>query len=145
VGDEVVTQDRIMVQPEVGYSLLAGAWGGLDVLVGARYSYLSADFSVSSGGTVVAETSGRTEWFDGTAGLRIRVRADPEWHLFAKGDVGGGGSNFTWQAFAGAAFDFAQCCSAVVAYRHLDVDYEHDRVVDDVYLSGPAIGVQFRL
>jgi hypothetical protein len=145
VGDVVLTQDQTMLQPEVGYSLLARPWGAVDGLVGARYWHLSADLSVSSGGTLLSEQSGRTDWVDGTVGFRIRVQPGSGLRIFAKGDVGGGGSNFTWQALAGIGFDFAKCCSAIVAYRHIDVDYESDLVVDEVYLTGPAIGVEFRL
>jgi hypothetical protein len=145
VGDVVVTQDQTMLQPEAGYSLLARPWGGVDGLIGARFWHLSADLSLSSGGTLLSEESGRTDWVDGTVGFRIRVRPESGVRLFAKGDVGGGGSNFTWQALAGVGLDFAKCCSAIVAYRHLDVDYESDLVVDDVYLTGPAIGVEFHL
>jgi hypothetical protein len=37
----------------------------------------------------------------------------------------------------------AACCSVIVAYRQLDVDYERDTFVDDVYMTGPALSVGF--
>jgi hypothetical protein len=145
VGDVVLTQDQTMLQPEVGYALLTRPWGGVDGLVGIRYWHQSVDVSVNSGGATLSEQSGRANWLDGTVGFRIRVQSDSDWRLFARGDVGGGGSKFTWQALAGVGFDFAKCCSAIAAYRHLDVNYQSDQVVDDVYLTGPAIGVEFHL
>jgi hypothetical protein len=32
-----VGQDELMLHPEVGYTLLARPWGGVDGLIGARY------------------------------------------------------------------------------------------------------------
>ena len=133
--------DQVILQPEVGYMLLARPWGGIDGLVGVRYWHISTEINASAGGSVGA-VSGSQEWVDGTVGGRIRFSPAPKWRLFGKGDIGGGGSKFSWQAIGGAAFTFAQCCSAVAAYRHLDVDYESGGVINDVYMTGPALGIE---
>jgi hypothetical protein len=133
--------DQVMLNPEVGYSLLVRPWGGIDGLVGVRYWDLSTDISGSSGGTSTGTVSGNHHWVDGTVTGRIRYSPSPKWQLFALGDIGAGGSNLTWQGMGGAAYTFTDCCSAVVAYRHIDVDYESDSFTNDSYMTGPALGL----
>ena len=83
-------------------------------------------------------------WFDGTAGARVRYNPAEKWHLFAKGDVGAGGSKLTWQAFGGLGWDVSGCCALMAAYKHLDVNYERDGLVSDNYTSGAALGFEIR-
>jgi opacity protein-like surface antigen len=136
-----VNLDQVMVNPEVGYTLLAAPWGGIDGLVGARYWHVSTDIGASSGSTPAGTVSDDHHWVDGTVAGRVRYEPGPKWHVFALGDVGAGGSDFTWQAMAGAAYAFTDCCSAVVSYRHLDVDYKSDSFTNDSYMTGPALGL----
>lgn len=131
-----VGQDQFILQPEVGYTILTRPWGGVDALAGVRYWHLSVDVDAPAG-----TASGDKGWVDGTVGLNFRYQPAEKWHLFAKGDVGAGGSDFTWQLFGGAGYDLGSCCSLVAAYRHLDVDYDNEGLLYDVQLSGPALGV----
>ena len=80
----------------------------------------------------------------GTIGARLRYGSTRRWHLFFKGDAGAGGSNFTWQVIGGGGYDLGSCCIARAAYRHLDVDYESADILTDVYLSGPALGLEIK-
>lgn len=136
--------DQVIVQPEIGYTLLVRPWGGVDGLAGARYWHTDAGVDVTEQGTQVAATSGSKGWVDGTLGARVRYGFAQRWHLIGKGDVGAGGSDFTWQAMGGVGIDVGACCTALAAYRHLDADYESDDFVYDAYLSGPTLGFEAR-
>jgi hypothetical protein len=136
--------DQVITQPEVGYTLLVRPWGGLDGLAGVRYWHMNADIGASEGGAQVAQASGSQDWVDGTVGALLRFRPAPKWHFWAKGDIGGGGSQFTWQAHGGVGYDVGHCCTGVALYRHLDVDYESGDFINDVYMTGPALGFELR-
>lgn len=139
-----LTQDQVILQPEVGYAVLQRPWGGVDALVGLRYWHLTAGLDVSVSGGPSDSREASQDWVDGTVGGRIRYRAGEKWRLYAKVDLGTGGSKFTWQALGGAAYDLGRCCALTAAYRHLDVDYDSDDFLFDTYLTGPALGVELR-
>ena len=136
--------DQVILQPEIGYTLLVRPWGGVDGLAGVRYWHTDAGIDVTEEGTQVAALSGSQGWVDGTVGARVRYGFARRWHLTGKGDVGTGASDFTWQALGGVGIDVGTCCTALAAYRHLDTDYESDDFVYDAYLSGPTLGFEAR-
>jgi hypothetical protein len=141
MGDEAgaitVNQEQLMLQPEVGRTMVSEPWGTVDLLAGVRYWDLTVDLTAPPD-----ELSGSHAWIDATVGAAWRFQPGQHWRLFAKGDLGGGGSQFTWQALGGAGYNLGRCCTVVGAYRYLDVDYEQDDgLVYDVHLSGPALGV----
>ncbi len=132
-------QDELMLHPEVGYTLLARPWGGLDGLIGARYRNLGVSLEVPA-----QEISADRGWVDGTVGVNLRYQPAEKWRLAAKADVGAGGSDFTWQLYGGAGYALGRCCSLVAAWRAVGVDYEKDDLVYDVRMSGPTLGVTLR-
>jgi len=144
LGDEVegvtIDQEEFILQPEVGRTVVARPWGGVDVLAGVRYWHLNVDVTAPP-----SALSGSKEWLDATVGAAWRFQPGQHWHLFAKGDLGGGGSKFTWQGYGGAGYDVSHCCAISALYRYLDVDYEKDDdFVYDVHLDGPALGLTVR-
>ena len=64
-----VGQDELMLHPEVGYTLLARPWGGVDGLIGARYRNLGVDLSGPSQGV-----SADRNWVDATVGANFRYQ-----------------------------------------------------------------------
>jgi hypothetical protein len=58
-------------------------------------------------------------------------------------DVGGGSSNFTWQAFSGVGYRFAWG-DVTLGYRHLSYDFHSDRPLDKLAFSGPIFGIGFK-
>jgi hypothetical protein len=135
-------EDLVMIQPAAGYTLLARPWGGLEALGGLRYWHVSTGLVATGPGQ--ATRSASQDWVDGTLGARLRYSPGPRWQLFALGDLGGGGSSFTWQAWGGVGFNVGSCCAIYGSYRHLDVDYETDTFVNDTHLTGPGVGFGFR-
>ena len=77
-------------------------------------------------------------------GARGRIAVTKSIVLVGKADLGGGGSEFTYQFFGGAAFNLSRRVSLVGAYRVLHVDYDKDNFLFDMSLTGPVIGVGFR-
>ena len=134
-----VGQDELMLHPEVGYTLLARPWGGVDGLIGARYRNLGVDLSVPAQG-VSADRS----WVDATVGANVRYQPAEKWRIVAKADLGAGGSDLAWQLYAGAGYDLGSCCALVAAWRYLDVDYDQEGLVYDVRLGGPTFGLTLR-
>jgi opacity protein-like surface antigen len=140
-----IEQYQTMLAPHVGYSAFIWPKATVHAIAGLRYWHVKAELtavlpSMSSG----AETS--ADWADGIVGADVRATPwGPRWHLLAYADLGAGGSDFTWQALGGATYDLSRCCSIGLIYRHLDVDYESDRLVNDVAMGGPALsfGVRF--
>jgi len=87
-------------------------------------------------------------------GARLRYAVAPGHELFVRGDVGGFGvgSDFSWQAVAGYAWDFAVwngvTFSGVLGYKALYVDYTQgeglSRYGFDMLQHGPVLGVNMR-
>ncbi|MCZ8108669.1 MAG: hypothetical protein O9972_63860 [Burkholderiales bacterium] len=134
-----------------------------DILAGARYWYQKIDASVALAGTVdlgnlvvgggrAIAKSGSVDWVDAFAGVRARVSLTPNQHLELRGDLGGGGSNFTWNALAAYAYDFTTkngiTYSGVIGYKALYVDYVQgagtNRYAFDMLQHGPVLGLSVR-
>jgi opacity protein-like surface antigen len=129
--------DELMLHPELGFTILTRPWGGVDLMVGARYWHVSLDLSAPP-----QDRTGDEGWIDGTIGAGLRFQPAEGWHVLAKADAGAGGSDFTWQALGGGGYDISECCTLVAAYRYLDVDYEQSNgLTHDVSFHGPAIGL----
>lgn len=134
-----------------------------DVLAGARYWYQKLDLGLDiattvnlgdlafRGGRAIAK-SGSVDWVDAFAGVRARVSLAPNHHLEFRGDLGAGGSKFTWQALAAYAYDFKTTngitYSAVIGYKALYVDYVQgsglSRYEFDMLQHGPVVGMSVR-
>ncbi|MGO4677172.1 hypothetical protein AB4Z40_30195 [Bosea sp. 2YAB26] len=136
---------------------------GFDVLAGARYWYQRADISFDAGATVdvgdlsfgrnvAIARSGSVDWVDGFAGARMRIGVAPGHEIFLRGDLGGGGSKFSWQGIAGYSFDFAEkngiTYSGILGYRALYADYAQGegrrRYAFDMLMHGPVVGLSLR-
>jgi len=146
-GNEAVVfeSEQGIVQGELGYAVVDGEWGGIDLLGGARYWHPIVNVTAAGGVNGSIDVgSGSVSWIDGTAGVRVRGEPAPRWHLSTKGDIGAGGSKLSWQAVGAVGFDVAHCCALAASYRHLDVNYDRDGFVHDSYLSGFALGLMLR-
>jgi len=139
-----IEQYQTMVAPQVAYAMFTWPSASVHAIAGVRYWHVKAALtailpSMSSG----AEAS--ADWVDGTVGADVRATPwGPRWQLLAYADLGAGGSNFTWQTLGGVSYELSRCCSVGLIYRHLDVDYESDRLVNDVGMGGPAVSFGFR-
>lgn len=132
-----------VVQAYGGYELLGARDSHLDVFGGIRYYDLEAQLGLREGalpGVLLTEDG---NWVDGVVGLRWDTRFAGNWEAFASADVGGGGSDVSWQLIGGVGYRFSWG-SIVGGWRHLEIDYEKGNFKLDAALSGPFIGAAFR-
>ena len=126
-----------VVTPDVGYTVLSGDRGNLDLHIGARYLYLESDIRLGPDG--IDESS---DIWDGIVGIRGRINLTEKLYLPYYLDIGTGGSEMTWQALAGLGYQF-KYVDVVAGYRYLEWDFDDDSVFDDLSFSGPYGGVKF--
>lgn len=125
------------------YRVLEGTTS-VDVLVGARYEYISADLGLSGGIGSGRRVSDSKSWWDGFAGARVVYRPAKAWTVNGYLDVGAGGSKLSWQAVAGASYAFNKTVALAFGIRYLSEDYDNGTFVYDVAMAGPFAGVAFR-
>jgi hypothetical protein len=152
-----------IVEAGVAYEVARVGSVGFDVLAGARYWYQRADLSfdlattidigdLGFGRNVAIARSGTVDWLDGFVGARMRLAVAPGHEIVLRGDVGGGGSKFSWQGIAAYGFDFAEkngvIYSGLIGYRALYVDYAQGegrrRYAFDMLQHGPIVGLNLR-
>ena len=132
---------------------LAGTWRAVegnvpvDVVGGLRVNDLKLDLDLSSS---VLAPQGRTivrsrSWVDGFVGARVQYPVAPQWNLVGYLDLGGGGSEFTWQWLGGVNYAISPTTTAKFGYRYLKVDYHHDNFLYDVATGGfyASVGMHF--
>jgi len=139
-----------------GYTVLQGDWGNLDVLVGFRLLAVSTrtDYSLAltlagprgNGATFggIGDVTASRDIWNGIGGLRGRIRIPQSRFFFPYYfDVGGGGSQPTWQISSGLGYQFGW--GAVSAnYRYLVFNQGSSSVVQRVALRGPLLMADFR-
>jgi len=138
-----------------GYTVARGGNSSLDVLAGFRYLGIEAktDWQLSgsitdnvSGGTFArsGSASGRVDLWDGIVGIRGTVGlGGSRWAIPYYLDVGTGASAFTWQGVAGIAYRY-DWGDLQLMYRYTYYDMKEDKLLQNVSLGGPAIGLNFR-
>jgi opacity protein-like surface antigen len=118
----------------------------LDLFLGARASDVKLDLKLSSSALAPQGRSGvkSRSWVDGFLGARLAFPCGERWMLSGYADIGGGGSDSTWQLAAGADYAFSPAASAKFGYRLLKVDYHRDDFLYDLSSGGPYAGVAIR-
>lgn len=142
-----VTSEIFITQGSVGYRVLDTSTA-LDMILALRYTQLETDASVAisttpgivfPGGSKSA--SGSDGWADAVIGVRALQALNEQWSLLGYADVGGGGSNLTYQFMLGANWEFAKDFTAKAGYRQLYWDYEKGGTVWDMTMAGPYLGL----
>ena len=130
---------------EVGYRLLDNSEGAtLDVLGGARVWRVKTDFEFGAGILPATRVEASRSWVDAVGGLRGKMALSEKVFLTGKFDLGGGGSQFTWQVFGGGGYNINPKIALIFGYRVLDVDYDKNNFVYDMNQRGPIVGIGFR-
>lgn len=116
---------------------------GVDVVAGVRINDLKLDLDLASGprapqGRSVAK---HQSWADGFVDARVQYSIAPQWALVGYLDLGAGGSDFTWQAIAGANYAISPTKTLKFGYRYVKVDYHRDDFLYDVATGGPYLGL----
>jgi hypothetical protein len=132
--------------PEVGYRVAENPDRGnyVDVLGGIRYIHLRTDLNFAAGILAARSATRSKDWVDAVGGLRSRIHLTPRFFLTGKGDLGGGGSKFTYQLFGAAGFQVTKRIALLGGWRYLHVDYDRDNFLFDMGLNGPIFGAGFK-
>jgi len=148
-GSLDVTNKMYIFQGSAGYRLLDDTTK-LDLLGALRYTDLEVKMDVAVdfdppiwGGA--RSVKGSESWTDVVVGFRVMHPVSDEVALVGYGDIGGGGSDLTYQIIAGVNWEFSDGYVAKLGYRHLYWDYENDGNVWDMTAAGPylGLGIQF--
>jgi opacity protein-like surface antigen len=138
-----------VVTPAAAYNILDTDRIEINVLAGARYLYLETDVDLVREGpleTIRFSPSGSGSVWDGIVGARGKVTLNERWDIPFHFDVGAGDTDLTWQAFGGIEYSFSRL-SLVAGYRHLEWDFDDDDtggdLFDDLYISGPVLGLRY--
>jgi hypothetical protein len=138
-----------------GYAVLPERPVELDIFTGLRYFgihastdwQLTADVTGPGSGQTFPRTgsvSERADLWDGILGVKGRVwLGRSNWSIPYYFDVGALSSELTWQGMLGVAYSFTWI-DVTLVYRHLYYDMKSGSLIQDMYFSGPALGVTFR-
>ncbi len=131
-----------VLDPEVGYRIVDNREKGafVDVLGGFRYWRLKTDLTLNPGLLSGVSATRSRGWVDAVAGIRGRAHITPRIFLTGKADLGGGGSNFSYQLFGGAGVLVGKRYALIAGYRDLAVNYDKDGFLFDTALHGPILG-----
>ncbi len=135
-----------ILDPEVGYRIFENPERGdfFGVVGGIRYWHVRADLSFNPGLLTAVSASRGRGWVDAVGGVRGGVRLSRRIFFTGKADLGGGGSELTYQLFGGVGFQLTEHFSLTGGYRDLKVDYNKDGFLFDVALHGPVFGLGIR-
>lgn len=131
-----------VLDPEIGYRIIDNKEKGafVDVLGGFRYWHLKTDLTLNAGLLPAVNISRSKSWVDGVAGIRGRAHLTPRVFLTGKADIGGGGSDFSYQLFGGVGVLVGKRYALIAGYRDLKVNYNQDGFLFDNALHGPILG-----
>jgi hypothetical protein len=135
-----------ILDPEVGYRVVDNPDKGafVDVLGGIRYWHLRSDLTLTGGLLPAVSISKSRGWVDAVVGLRGKTQISKKWFITGKADVGGGGSQFTYQLFGGVGVMVSKKVALIGGYRDLKVNYDRDDFLFDMALHGPILGFGFK-
>jgi len=127
-----------------GFYRVAEAPVAVDVLGGVRYADVKTNVDIAPSprglGGHVGETSDST---NGILGVRAIVPLGDKWSLLGYLDAGKGGSTSSWQAIAGASYQYSAMTSLKFGYRYLD--YKHDNgLLKKMAMGGLYFGAGFK-
>jgi hypothetical protein len=127
-----------------GYRLVEGKGASLDAIAGIRFWHTSTRLELAPRQLAgrVAETS--KNWADVIGGLRGQAHISRIVSLIGRGDLGGGGSDFTYQLLGGVGFDVSKKASLYAGYRYLHIKYTRGNSLIDGALHGIVLGAAFR-
>ena len=130
---------------------LEGDGSTTDLYAGVRHWDIDAEVSILTG-PATGQLNRGAKWTDPILGVRWQRRVAPQWRVMLQGDVGGFevGSDFTWNAMGGLAYDKWENTSLFMMYRALGVDFEEgtpgtsSHFEYDTVTQGLLAGVGFR-
>ena len=137
-----------------GYTLLQGDWGNFDALAGIRLLNVNSttNYNLSVAILLPNRTIGLSRngsltvnrtYVDGIGGVTGRINIlNSKFYLPFYLDAGGGGIQFTWQAYGGIAYKIASWGDVSAGYRYLRFENGGtSQGVRDLSLSGALVAL----
>jgi hypothetical protein len=157
------TDDGGMVEVDVDADLNLKTWvGGLyggytyarsgaanhQFIAGVRYLSLDSDVRIQTDDPEGEPLDGHSfsvsgDLWDGVIGFQGQFDLGGRWRLPYHLDIGTGSSQITYQALAGAAFEFGWG-NVSLTYRYLYYDEGNDGLIHELTMDGPVLAVGFR-
>jgi hypothetical protein len=120
----------------------------LDVFGSARYTKLDATaaLTVETGSPLLPDGSRSSTrnkaWWDPVVGARVTTPLAERWAGVGYLDAGGtGSSQYSYQAYLGASWNFHGNLTGKLGYRYLHQKYEKDDFEWDIRTQGPFLGL----
>jgi hypothetical protein len=118
--------------------------GFVDAFVGFRYVKTNQEVTTARIDLPRRELS----WTDAMVGLRGYAPLGDKFGFAARGDIAGGGSNFTWNIKGDLHWRISNRWRLIVGYRYMDMDFEEGegplaREIYQMKLGGPELAVSF--
>jgi hypothetical protein len=126
-----------------GYMLLDARGMKLDAFIGGRLYSITGRLGLEAGAAPAADLESTGTWFDTALGLRFNAIVHGNWRAHLRADVGAGGSNLTWQAYAVGGYQITDSATLLAGWRHLYIDRGEGELQLKLSLSGPVIGAAF--
>jgi hypothetical protein len=133
-----------MLSPVVGYRLAEKEGASLDALIGIRFWHTSTRLELEPGLLAGRVRENSKNWADVIGGLRGQVHLTRIFSLIGRVDLGGGGSDFTYNLFGGVGIDVSKSVSLFAGYRYLHIKYDRDDFLFDGAFKGTVLGAAFR-
>ena len=133
-------QKSLIFEPAAGYRVAGSDAAFIDVLGGIRFWRAKGELKFQSGVLPEIEVIRSRSWVDGVFALRGKARLSDRWHVSGYGDIGGGGSNLTYQILGVAGAEVGKRYALVFGYRDLNVAYNKDQFLFDAGMRGPIFG-----
>lgn len=131
--------EQTLFEGWVGYR--PDTWRELRVVGGVRYTDVDTTFDFVG---LPPNLKVSDSFADPFIGLEWRPKRG-NWEFALQGDIGGGvDADFAWGAMVGASYQFSERWSVKGAYRVLDIDFESDDLVFDMFLDGLMLGVGYK-
>ncbi len=146
-ADATFKMESWIVTPVVGFGVIDTERIRLEVLAGARYLYLKPELKFDITGPLDSRgrrVSDSDSFWDGIIGIRGDVNLARSWYVPFYADIGTGDSDYTWQIMAGVGYRINKALDVVGAYRYLEWKFDDNKVLDNLDISGPLLGLRFR-
>jgi opacity protein-like surface antigen len=135
---------NFVLTPYLGYRLLGKKRASIYILTGLRYYHLSASINPSIAGVGSLTYSTSDNWVDYVEGAHFKFQLSRRIVAYALGDVGGGGSVFTYQVVGGAGYEWSKKWSTSLSYRRLYYQRYTNLNVEPTE-QGLVLGVTYRI
>jgi len=133
-----------LVNAGVGYDFVQSDKAVAGLVGGVRYLSLDIDVDATLQSGLRLTNPSRSESItDGFVGFKGQVMFNDHWFLPYYADIGTGGSDYSYQLFAGIGYKFGWG-NIELGYRHIYFELDDGKVMDSLQVSGPLLGVGFR-